>query len=323
MCRYRFFDLGQIPKGNRDAALNLELEHWAPYSEAESYIAWDKDRAMVWFWDAAAVHAAMRDAGVAERRAVIIPESLLRPPADRDIAIQPCLEGVEGQAWQGGVLVASRWWPAPPSADEWCDFRRERGIAEEVALPAVSPAAPLLARPWLASGGRFGGEGAVRRLEHVGLTIAAVVLAAPTLWYGAQIIKTYEARQERSAQLRELETRAAPVMSARRQALQDFSRVKELRQLDPYPPQLVVMAEVAGILPADGVNIREWDYQAGKLKITLAAPTQMSAGFYVKALEAAPYFRNVAVQSGADGKVLNLELEVVRAGCPKSAPSCS
>jgi len=53
-----------------------------------------------------------------------LPESLAREPMEEGERLIACLEGVEGQIWTRGILIASRWWPDEPSEREWSLFLR-------------------------------------------------------------------------------------------------------------------------------------------------------------------------------------------------------
>lgn len=54
--------------------------------------------------------------------AVWVPEGFLRLPGTTGTRLVQCSEGYEGQVWEGGVLLATRWWVLPPSAGDWHQF---------------------------------------------------------------------------------------------------------------------------------------------------------------------------------------------------------
>ena len=62
-----------------------------------------------------------------------------------------CFDGSEGQYWIDGLMVASRWWQAPPDDAEWTRFQRAAGVPPEAALETagVAETLPELQRPWV------------------------------------------------------------------------------------------------------------------------------------------------------------------------------
>jgi len=78
--------------------------------------------------------------------------------------------------------------------------------------------------------------------------------------------------------------------------------------------QLALLAEVAKQLPQDGAYLKEWDYQNGKLKMTVASPNKLSSSFLVKKLQDAGWFRNVQAAPSNDPTTLTLTMETLPQG---------
>jgi len=53
-----------------------------------------------------------------------LPETLCLKPHSSGSRLVKCMSGLEGQVWDNGVLVASRWWHDNPSVEEWTSFIR-------------------------------------------------------------------------------------------------------------------------------------------------------------------------------------------------------
>ena len=51
-----------------------------------------------------------------------IPESFLKEPGRDGPRIVACKSGYEGQIWEHGALVATRWWPETPDPNAWRTF---------------------------------------------------------------------------------------------------------------------------------------------------------------------------------------------------------
>lgn len=83
----------------------------------------------IWSWDGALDSPGR--AGAASVRA--IPETMARETMEDGARLARCLDGVEGQVWRDGSLVASRWWLTEPSDREWTHFLR---VAKAIDGPA-------------------------------------------------------------------------------------------------------------------------------------------------------------------------------------------
>ncbi|MEM6536635.1 MAG: hypothetical protein AAF668_02770 [Pseudomonadota bacterium] len=59
----------------------------------------------------------------------VVPEPLLYPGIRSGRRLVECIEGFEGQVWDGGALSQSRWWPDLPTLSEWQMFMRSAGVA--------------------------------------------------------------------------------------------------------------------------------------------------------------------------------------------------
>ena len=107
--------------------------------------------------------------------------------------------------------------------------------------------------------------------EKLSLALVTIALALPTLWYGLGILKLDQVHGRVATYLGQLEQTARPLLTARSQALDEAARIEALLGLDPYPGQLDLLARVAETLPKSDVVIKEWNFQNGKLRITLSS----------------------------------------------------
>lgn len=313
--RFRRFDLKQIPKAQRTRALRLQIRQWSPYASSGQYVVWGQDHALVWVWDADRLEADLAAQKLKPKSTRVIPESLLHPPLLSGLRLAACLDGVEGQLWQEQRPVHSRWWPKQPSATEWLNFQRDAGIALDQGDGVPAPQAlPWLKQPWAKTADLGRGEGLA--LPHETWLIGGVILllAGFTTWHGIELIKTRQATGQLKTQLAEAGQNARPLLDARRQALDALARIEALQAANPYPAQLALLAEVAKQLPQDGAYLREWDYQNGRLKMTVASPNKLSSSFLVKKLQDAGWFRNVQAAPTNDPTTLTLTMETLPQG---------
>lgn len=73
------------------------------------------------------------------------PEPFLRLPATGPCRLLACIEGFEGQIWEKGQLVSSRWWPDQPDHSMWAEFVDGTDIS--IGLPASDEAIDWHALP--------------------------------------------------------------------------------------------------------------------------------------------------------------------------------
>ena len=319
LVHYKSFPLAEVPKNQRVAALRMQLRQWSPFASAGASVVIERDAAMVWMWDKARVDAAIVAVGLNPARVKIIPEPLLRPQLNEGLRLINALDGVEAQVWRTNTLVASRWWPAMPAAEDWLAFQRDAGFAEHVQLPSTVQSAPMLDEPWARGGGLEDFRALDSRNEHLVYAIGIVLLAAPTFWYAGHHLKLGAAVSAKKAELATLNDRAQPVIAARNEAQATLLRAQALLALDPYPSQLALMAKVAELLPKNGTSVKEWNYQSGKLKLMIAVPDPgAQSSVLVSALQTAGPFNNVRAAPGGDSKTLVFNMDVNPENGPQS-----
>lgn len=311
---YRFarFDLKTIPEAQRGRALELQIRQWSTYSNTGLYVVWNHGDALVWAWDADRITAELNENKLDAKRVKIIPETLLAQPYDDAVCVIACMDGFEGQIWQGDSLLASRWWPSVPESAEWSSFQRNAGLLPERQLQTVP--APIASvwqdHPWgkaASMGNTFGLDG---KYEIWAIAVVTAALALATFWYAMQLVKLHQAHETRVAELKLLEQQAEPVREMRGQALVALARVKTLQTLALYPDQLSLMAKVAEILLKEAAYLKEWEYLGGKLKLVVTSPNKLVSSDYVRSFQAEEIFENVQALATADTSSLTLTMGV-------------
>lgn len=309
--RFHVIDLAQVPQKNRAQALQLELAQWTPFSHPAYYIGWSGAQALVWAWDAEKVGAAIAAAGLKPGKTEIVPESLLQTPMHSGPCLARCLEGFEGQLWRSGKLQHSRWWPQPPSAQDWMLFQRDAGLPpdEQLNEPPSARGGVLADQVWLNAAGQADQAVVVEQLAYAALALA---LLAPTLWYGSQWYKMQDVAQQLAAQKAQMQTEAAPIAQGRSEALDAQSRINALAKLSPYPEQLALIAKLAQTLPQDKSVLKDWDFQNGQLKFTISSATSdVSATNVINLLQQAGSFKDVKALPGRDPRSVTFQMDVI------------
>jgi len=308
--RYRKFDISQVPKKNRQQALQLELGQWTPFSESSYYIGWCDDQALVWCWDRSKTEQAIRLQRLNPKRVQVLPETLLRSHMQDGVRLMHCGEGFEGQVWQQGTLVHSRWWPHTPSAEDWLMFQRDASLAPEAQQqqPPAAQSSPLNARPWLTTAGDHADTD---QNELLIVALGILLLMLPTLWYGINLYKIHQSERHYQVVLAQLKQQAEPIMLARSQALDHLLRIRSFHAITQYPAQLALMAKVAEVLPDDKSYLKEWHFQSGKLKLTLASPNEIVSSTLISNLQLAGYFRDVKALPSQNPRILTMQMDVL------------
>lgn len=316
LCRFHCFDLKDVPKARRAQALQLQIQQRSPFAATGQYVVWGRDDASVWIWDADHLVADLQAEKLPPRRVTVIPETLLHPAAASGSRLVSCLDGVEGQIWQGGFLSCSRWWPDVPSEADWLNFQRDAGIAPQEQRAAIPPplAQPWIARPWARSA--HAARGANQTLPYETWLVGSVLLlmSGYTSWYGIQLAKAHEAIAQRKNELKLAEENARPMLAARQQALDALARIQALQAANLYPDTLALMAQVAKRMTKEGAYLKEWDYQNGKLKFTMASTNKLSSSFVVKELQNSGWFSGVQALPSNDPTSLTLTMETLPSG---------
>jgi len=297
---YRFarFDLAAVAAADRAGALQLQLAQWSPFADSDYCLVWQRDAALVWAWDADEVRAAQLAQGMNPDRVHVLPETLLHPVRADGVWLVACQDGCEGQIWQAGHLIHSRWWPARPDAMAWINFQRDASQApgRQNATPPQPLAALWQPRPWARPTGlvRAGTQTRPQLIILMGLC----VLAALSLWYGMAYYRAGQDLQANQARVEALQLQVAPILEARAQALDAKAGIEAIRSLAPYPDPLTLMAAATLAFPT-GAYLKEWEQRAGQVKFLFIATVQPSAAAFIKDLLATGWFRNAQANPGA------------------------
>lgn len=257
--RYRRLEFAALPARQRTAAARIAVMRDA-LPGALTRIAWSGAVAHVWSW-------LPPTATTARERAGWVPETLLRGRADTDGArLVALVEGVEGQVWKDGALVASQWWPAAPGVEAWHRFLRSAGLAPpaDARLPMVRDTG--WSAPWARVRGATAGTD---RLEAIAWR---TVLAGVALVLGWQVMAREEERDAHAALVARTEAlrlRATPILDARERADTARADVERLRALQRASSDYALMPAVS--LPlGEGARLLGWQRQGDVLKAKVA-----------------------------------------------------
>ena len=288
----------------------MAVARWAPFANPQSHVEWMGDRAMVWAWSRDQILDGGQDAEplLAPRR--VLPESLYRGQPQREGEELVAMDaGCEGRVWRGGVLAATRWWPAPPMLVEWNEFRRGAGLQPAQQVPEPLPY-PLAERPWSAPQLRGLGEvvGQQRRLLLVIVTGLAAAAIGTLLVAGIALkVSIWQVDRDIQAQEQALEK----IIVARDNALAGQVSINKTLAIRPPAGQVQMLSTVARIMRGPW-QLVEWKMpDADNLQLTVSMPTADPSAI-VTAWEASGQFTDVTAEMGAQRNQVVVKARVLR-----------
>lgn len=308
-----------LPENKRGSALQLQVRRWAPFANTKHAAHWVGQRASVYAWDGDLVAAAMTEAGDTPARCAAWPETFFRPAHDHGVRLVKAVDGVEGQAWRDGLLVATRWWPAEPSRIDWVLFLRTAGVPQDgqaVSVPAAAEL-PFLETPWTEATAPIANAWALLQIPKVAASIG-VVLAAPVVYYLTQIAVLGAAKARVDAAREVLSASSQGVRNDRAAALADLDAVDAYLALETYPSQFEVLSRAVQLLREKNVSISEWTYDNGNLDMTVRSPASLDASTFIEMFEKTAPFSNASATTSDQARELRLKVQIRRAGAKAS-----
>ena len=310
--RFSVFDLKNVSKAHRSQALRIQIKQWSAYPNTGQYVVWMAEKALVWAWDADKLENHLNEQKLKLAHTKVIPETLLHTPIGAGLRLVNCMDGVEGQLWQDQYIIHSRWWQQAPTAEEWLAFQRDAGKAPGQEQSAhEGKGMVLLKTPWAKSFDLEGGLASKLPFEDWFVKGAVLVLVIFTVWQGVELVKTRQEIGKMNDESVLAEHSARPILEARGKSLDALARIESLQAINRYPAQLEMLARVANQLGKDGAYLNEWDFQNGKLKITIASANGISSSFLVKKMEEVGWFKNIQAASSNDPNVLSLTMDAM------------
>lgn len=231
-----------------------------------------------------------------------IPESLVYSPIKDGLRLVKCLEGVEGQCWHRGDLIASRWWGQEPTQSQWQSFVRSipvsvsqlvRDLPETVPdlhIPKFRPDLPLLSLD-------------IEKLKTVlsPTRVAAIggsVFALLLMFYGGQYLRsTLELNAAEKENVR-VSDEARLILSQRRRAIGHQAYIEKYRQLGDESMLLRAIEGVAGVLGSKEFRLDSFRISDKKIEMRAYAEPDFDQALLVKELEALPTLDNVSLAVG-------------------------
>jgi len=335
----KFLDLAAVPLSKRDSAINLATAGWSPFPNTAHYVIPDGQAALLCAWDADATTQLIGAQSMTTAQVQVVPESALRRAFDPSAlsmgttqtnaelyqALDGCV-GVVTLSGSGGRSLAEQWWPEVPTVPQWRNFLRSAGLSDQTNPMVPAP----ISTGWNSQPRGYRANEAnhtISSREVLMLSVAAFLLALPTLWYANQLRQIYVLQQDASQRLQLTEKDLDVVLGARALALSTQERAGQfgrlLNQTDPLALFEIVNNIVLQNSDAGTLQLGGWDLRSQQLKFSVVAASGSppAATALVKALESVAMFRDVEAKT--DGGRVNITLQIAApqtAGNPASAP---
>jgi hypothetical protein len=310
--RQSVFEVSEsLPESKRKSALALLVRKWSPFASSQFAAQWAGHRASVYAWDGDAVAAAITAAGESPQRCTVWPETFFRPPMQDGARIARMCDGVEGQVWKGGLLAATRWWPAVPAPRDWAVFLRGAGIdltQTSFDVPAVVEN-EILEHPWTVVSAPVTDLWSLLQNERAA-AIAATVVAVPFLYYLTQSLVLLAGTMRVEAAIADLSAANQTIRSDRAAAFANLENVEAYLGLETYPSQFQTMNVVTELLRESKVSIAEWNFDTGNLQLVIQADRPLEAPFFIEMFEKSDHFSNVSATVGNQQRELRLSMSV-------------
>lgn len=317
-CAFTFLDASAVPLARRNGYAAMAVQRWSPFADTRFHIDWVGPRAMVWAWSNGQI-LDLGDNEIAPNPRRVSPESLYRGAPHLDAAQLVAMdEGVEGRVWREQAMVASQWWPSPPSLHEWNMLRRGAGLPADLAVP-LPELAPLATVPWTRQRVAALNDLASRHRKSlltlvVGLVVAMLVIPlASSLRLGTKTLLLQRVIDTESRAL-------GSTLQARESAERDLARVKELLQLRPPQRQLRLLSTIIAATPGTGWKLLEWRMpDKDSLEVVVQMNNPDPTGI-VRGWEATGMFTDVSVDIGRTGNEVAIKAGIADGQTTPVAP---
>lgn len=314
-CVFRRVSLsGRTHVARKAAALKVEQE--LQFAAPRSFVSMDEDgakRGGVWTWDAAPGVTLSTKERTLRGGVAALPEAVAREGLDQGVRLVRCLEGVEGEVWTNKALVASRWWLAPPSTEEWALFVRSARVTG-AGVPQILPGGPppVEEARWRIGFPRLQPDREAIAITAspmrigTGLAVAGLVFGA---FYAARLgvmllqVAALEARIENggesNARLAALR-RSAQVRNAEASALANIG--DERRVLD-------AMTAALGALPKERLQLRRATFSTDELEIEAMVRSPVDGPALVARLEENASIIGAYVENADVGRLMIIRIK--------------
>ena len=270
-------------------------------------------QAGVWSWETAMPEADTNLDPALLRGLTTFPESLARKGLEEGTRLVRCIDGIEGEIWSGGFLLASRWWPAEPTEDEWHYFLRSARVSGETSdilkksVPKPRDAEWITGIPPIQPDDRsLSASLSPSRLAAIFALFALAVVIFDLTKIGIHTlqIRNIEQRLSENSEARSNLARLRRVSLARNTQSGILASVGDETLLTE------TLARTLSILPADSLVFRRINFSVDELTIEARAQNTMDSTAIVEQLEADTFIREAFIESVRGNQLVTIRIRV-------------
>ncbi len=243
-----------------------------------------------------------------------LPEAVAQVPHSHGARLVKGLSGFDGQIWNQGNLIASRWWGREPSDADWSVFMRAAGetLAQQGGADLAVSRPAAIDVPWRSDLPVFDidRDRLSQMFSPARLALAAFALAGCFAFYTAgQYARESLALSGVSEQTAALRGETQQIQSERRRALANMSFVRRYRALGDNGTVLAGFGALTNVLGTSDLGIERMSLRDGALEVRLGGEDEISVPDVVTLLEAQPNLANVSVSlDGAKSLIVKADL---------------
>jgi hypothetical protein len=313
LCRFRRITLPSETRNAVKAAL-LQAKRDASSEANITQLVQDQNnrkQASIWAWPE---QAETQHSG-ADSASRSIPETLAREPMQSGRRLVQCLEGVEGQVWEDGALMASRWWPDVPGQSQWVTFLRSARLkTDEISLDLP----PVVEVPWRTNLPFF--QGAVETLQAFVtprrlLAVLALFFATLLVYNGAQYVRFSQTTKTLQAQISERKEVVSDILAERNQAMLNLQAIEKIQAMGKPTTLLFGIVGVLENIQGQDLKVTKITLRDRQLEILITGVPEQNGATLVKAMEASPSLERVSVNF-LPGKLVKITANLTGKAAP-------
>ncbi|MEO0983325.1 MAG: hypothetical protein AAFX03_11815 [Pseudomonadota bacterium] len=253
----------------------------------------------IWTWDRAEM-----EARIGKPNPRMLPETLARKGLDQGFRLVLGVDGYEGEIWQDGGLVATRWWAQQPSPQSWSEFlggARTQFPKAAVWSHAIDDTPPEPVAPQWRKDVVWVDDNWASALSRVTPPRAAVaagmVALAPASCEVAKLTSLSLEEARLSAELEAARAASADWLRLRRRALRDARSITDAKALGDDVALVYALLDLDRTLEAEELAISRLSYLDNELQIGLTGRPAASIVDVVSTLEASDSWDDVRFES--------------------------
>ncbi|MCB2106158.1 MAG: hypothetical protein KDE14_00600 [Rhodobacteraceae bacterium] len=292
------------------------VSRWVPFENVQTAVRWNGSQASVYAWDNgenSLINRAIANAGLNRSSVKVLPEALVRAPLQSGVRLVAAIDGYEGQVWNDGVILASRWWKNKPKREEWISFVRTANLGPiSSELANVEPADIPIDTNSRGLQANYAEDLmlAAAAPQHR-LALGALAIALP-LFLGMKWVALSATEITFQGRLDEIYASSESVRAQRDEANRNIDQINAILSLDPFPSQFQIMARTFELLRGFNVRIVDWTYDRGALEVSLEGQGQsdLDATRFIEIFERDSLFEKVSARTLPQARTLRMQLNV-------------